>query len=314
MTHFDLHSKIQHASRECPQTTVEINGTAVKCLLDTGAHVSTVSEAFYKKHLSTIALSGTTRILKLSAANKLQIPYLGYIEVDLKIKECVFTHVGMLVERVTTVGDPIQVVLGCNILQSVRTFVKEEEPSSIVIDSSWDNVISVLDLADNNKRIGFVKVAGRTPIRIPANSMKVVLGSTCQNKKNETHSASVQAIGSENGSLPKNLLIVDTMAQVENGKIPVEVVNIGHEDVGLSPKSRIGVAQEAEVIQSSADEYTVDISETELYIRRVDILRGQESDVEKDSSQVLDTLKLDIGEVDFTSDQRKKLDDLFENT
>ena len=45
-SHFDLHSKIQHASRECPQTFVEINETAVKCLLDTGAQVSTVSEAF----------------------------------------------------------------------------------------------------------------------------------------------------------------------------------------------------------------------------------------------------------------------------
>ena len=309
-SHFDLHSKIQHASRECPQTFVEINGTAVKCLLDTGAQVSTVAEAFYKKYLSTIALSDTTKILKLSAANKLQIPYLGYIDVDLKIKDCVFTHVGMLVERVTTVGDPIQVVLGCNVLQSVRTIVKEEE-SSIVMDSSWDNVISVLDLADNTKRIGFVKVAGRTPIRIPANSMKVVLGSTRQNKKNETYSASVQAIACENGSLPKNLMIIDTMAKVENGKIPVKVVNIGHEDVWLTPKSRIGVAQEAEVIQSSADEYTVDISETELYIRRVDVLRGQERDVEKDSSQLLDTLKLDIGEVDFTGDQRKKLDDIF---
>ena len=310
-SHFDLHSKIQHASRECPQTIVDINGIAVKCLLDTGAQVSTVSEAFYKKHLSTIALSDTTRILKLSAANKLQIPYLGYIEVDLKIKDCVFTHVGMLVERVTTAGDPIQVVLGCNVLQSVRTFVKEEEPPSIVTDSSWDNVISVLDLADNTKRIGFVKVAGRTPIRIPAYSMKVVLGSTRQNKKNETYSASVQAIVCENGSLPKNLLIVDTIAQVENGKIPVKVVNIGPEDVWLTPKCRIGVAQEAEVIQSSADEYTVDISETELYIRRIDVLRGQERDVEKDSSHLLDRLKLDIGEVDFTGDQRKKLDDLF---
>ena len=61
--------------------------------------------------------------------------------------------------------------------------------------------------------------------------MKVVLGSTRQNKKNETYTASVQAIASENGSLPKNSLIIDTIAQVENGKITVKVVNIGPEDV-----------------------------------------------------------------------------------
>ena len=145
-----------------------------------------------------------------------------------------------------------------------------------------------------------MKVAGRTPIRIPANSMKVVLGSTRQNKNNETYSASVQAIASENGSLPKNLLIVDTLAQVENGKIAVKVVNIGHEDVWLTPKSRIGVAQEAEVIQSSADEYTVDIGETELQIRRVNVLRDLDSGIQTDTSKQFDMLKLDIGEVDFT--------------
>ena len=50
----------------------------------------------------------------------------------------------------------------------------------------------------------------------------------------------------------------------------------------MTPKSRIGVAQEAEVIQSSADEYTC---EPELYIRCVNALRDQESKVEIDSSQ-----------------------------
>lgn len=74
-----LHEKISRASARCPETYIELNGVKVKCLLDTGAQVSTISEHFYNEYLSTSELSDTRKILKLSAANKLQIPYLGYI-------------------------------------------------------------------------------------------------------------------------------------------------------------------------------------------------------------------------------------------
>lgn len=81
-----LYQKINSAAAKCPETYIEINGVKVKCLLDTGAQVSTISEHFYKKYLPASKLSNTSKILKLSAANKLQIPYLGYTEVCLRIR------------------------------------------------------------------------------------------------------------------------------------------------------------------------------------------------------------------------------------
>jgi hypothetical protein len=122
--------------------------------LDTGAQVSTISEHFYKKYLSTSKLSDT-KILRLSAANKLQIPYLGYIEVNLKIRDTMYTNVGMLVECATNSSDSIQVVLGCNILQSARKQSKQA-PSLLEDNAVWNNVISALDLNEENKQIGFV--------------------------------------------------------------------------------------------------------------------------------------------------------------
>ena len=95
----DIESKIKHASAKCPTTVVEINGNPIRCLLDTGSEVSTVSENFYRKFLSSSELSDTTKFLKLSAANKLQIPYLGYIEVNVNINGSHFEKVGKRVKQ-----------------------------------------------------------------------------------------------------------------------------------------------------------------------------------------------------------------------
>ena len=207
----------------------------------------------------------------MSAANKLQIPYLGYIEVNVNINGSHFEKFGMLVESVSNKDDSIQAVFGCNILNCVRNFAKDPnfDSSTIWNDETWNNGISVIDLNQNAKRISFVKVAGRQAIKIPANSMKVVIGSTRQNRKNAAYIAAVQAIACENGSLPKNIMVIDTVANVENGKVPVRVLNIGPEDVWLEPKSRLGTLQLAEILKSTDDEYTMDINQTEVSIRKI---------------------------------------------
>ena len=301
----DIGSKIKHASAKSPTTVVEINGNPIRCLLDTGSEVSTVSENFYRKFLSSSELSDTTKFLKLSAANKLQIPYLGYIEVNVNINGSHFEKVGMLVESVSNKYDSIQAVFGCNILNCVRNFAKDPnfDSSTIWNDETWNNVISVIDLNENAKRISFVKVAGRQAIKIPANSMKVVIGSTRQNRKNETYTAAVRAIACENGSLPKNIMVIDTVANVENGKVPVRVLNIGPEDVWLEPKSRLGTLQSAEILKSTDDEYTVEINQTEVSIRKITATT--------ETQQELQPFNVDIGDVEMTNDQRKQLDDLF---
>ena len=301
----DIGSKIKNASAKCPTTTMEINGHQIKCLLDTGAEVSTISENFYRKYLSSSELLDTTKFLKLSAANNLQIPYLGYIEVDVNINGSQFTNVGMLVENVSKKADSIQAVLGCNILSCIRNHAKDTsfDLSAIWEDETWNNVISVMDLAENIKHVSFVKVAGRQAIKIPANSMKVVIGSTRQNKRNETYTAAVQAIACENGSLPRNIMVIDTVADVENGKIPVRVLNIGPEDVWLEPKSRLGTMQSAEILKSTDDEYAVDIDQKEVTIRKIT--------AKIDKQQEIQPFTLDMGDVELTNSQKFKLDEVF---
>lgn len=302
----DIKEKIKNAAEDSPTTIVEINGQPIKCLLDTGAEVSTISEMFYKQFLHQQDITDTRKFLRLSAANKITIPYLGYIEVDLKIQDQLFSDVGMLVETVTTDPNAVQVILGCNVLKHIRTACQCD--NVIMKDPIWNNVMSVLALAENevDVKIGLVKVAGRETIRIPANSMKTIVGSTRQNKKNHPYVAAVQPISIENGSLPRNILVVDTVSVVESGRIPVRMLNIGEEDVWIQPKTRIGTLHQIEILKSSDQEYTVDIEPTELNIRSVSV---SNKTLNSDNSEL--TSKLDLGNVPFTSKQEQKLLELF---
>ena len=88
---------LERAVGECHKVTIQINGVSTKCLLDTGSQVSTLSESFFKKHLlgKEEDVLPTAKWLKLTAANSLPIPYLGYVELDveamgLNIPECGF--------------------------------------------------------------------------------------------------------------------------------------------------------------------------------------------------------------------------------
>ena len=297
----NIGNKIRKATARCPTAVVKINGHPINCLLDTGAEVSTISESFFKNYLSSSELFDTTKYLKLSAANKIQIPYLGYIEVDLKVSGCQFDNVGMLVENITSESDSVQAVLGCNILNKIRN--ETEESSQILEEESWKNVISVMKLDEWSERTSFVKVAGIQAIKIPANSMKTVIGSTRCIQEGKTYTAAVQAVSCENGSLPRNIMVIDTIANVEQGKIPIRVLNIGPEDVWLEPKTRLGTLQSAEVIRSSDDEFRVEFTSTEVSIRKI---RGN-----TESQQNLGKIDFDLGDVVLTNQQRERLDNMF---
>ncbi len=77
----------------CPETEVVLGNVPLRCLIDTGAEVSTVTEAFFREHLAPSGqeMLDTTTWLRITAANGTTIPYLGYIEADVTICGHVFT-------------------------------------------------------------------------------------------------------------------------------------------------------------------------------------------------------------------------------
>ncbi len=90
----------------CPQGTIKIGGKEGRCVLDSGAEVSTIMESFYREHLSVNDVKDTTSWMKISAANGLEVPYMGYIEAEVEVMGQVFQKVGILV-----VKDPLNAAM-----------------------------------------------------------------------------------------------------------------------------------------------------------------------------------------------------------
>lgn len=72
---------------ECPEVDIRIDGVPLRCLLDTGSNVSTLTESFFRDHLHGEEgdMHCTAKWLKLTTANKLPLPYLGYVELDIQV-------------------------------------------------------------------------------------------------------------------------------------------------------------------------------------------------------------------------------------
>ena len=72
---------------DCPTLTVRLRGIDVMCLIDTGSMVSTITEGFFYQHLHPTGstIHHNIPFLRITAANGLEIPYVGYVEVDTQI-------------------------------------------------------------------------------------------------------------------------------------------------------------------------------------------------------------------------------------
>lgn len=68
----------------CPETLAKIDGRLVKCLVDTGSEVSTVTESWFHQHFTNSHLQ-ESHWFTLKAANGLDIPYVGLLEAEVDI-------------------------------------------------------------------------------------------------------------------------------------------------------------------------------------------------------------------------------------
>ena len=87
-----------------PVLSVKMGGVDVNCLLDTGSQVTTVTESFFQEHLQSVCkqIVSPGSWITLTAANGLQIPYSGYVELDMEIAGRTIPKRGILI-----VKDPV---------------------------------------------------------------------------------------------------------------------------------------------------------------------------------------------------------------
>ncbi|KAM7388850.1 hypothetical protein PAMP_022861 [Pampus punctatissimus] len=89
----------KNAVGECPEVDIQIDAIPFRCLLDTGSNDSTLTESFFRDHLhgEDDDMHCTAKWIKLTAANKLPLPYLGYVELDIQVAGLTIPEYGFLI-------------------------------------------------------------------------------------------------------------------------------------------------------------------------------------------------------------------------
>jgi transposase InsO family protein len=270
-------------------------------------------ECFYKQLLkSKPTLQDTNAWMTVRGANQLEVPYVGYIEVTVVLCGQTLPNVGVLVlkDPVGSIGAnrkrAVPGVLGSNVFRMMKE-----------MGVGIDHLTNVLDLYETSSHVigseestSFVRVARNQSVMIPARSSKVVVGTTRQAKGGKSCVVAVQAL--QCGHLPRNIMVVPTCVSVQDGQCPVRVVNLGEEHVWLQPRTRLGLAQEVDVIHESeqSERCRVEVIEGEIVVHMEKIQVDITTEAVHTSMDDL-PFKVDLGDMTFSDEQTSEIATLF---
>ena len=167
--------------RKCT-ANVTVSGVESNCLIDTGSQVTTVSQSFYDEYLSECPIEPVDNILEVDGANGLPIPYLGYVELNMKFpKEFIASEPEVqtlaLVVHDNRSNSSIQVLIGTNTLDPLYEEFCDDDTLKATTLCGYVQVLKALQHRHqqySSGTLGIVKLRGSTPEVIPA-GQKVLL-------------------------------------------------------------------------------------------------------------------------------------------
>lgn len=190
-------------------------------------------------------------MLTLWAANGLETPYLGYLELTIEVDGVKVPRCGVLVLKDTpTTNKQRKIVpglLGTNVLAQILQFgaVLRRQPNAESRTSG--NPVS-----------GFVRVAGTYPVLVPSNSVAsvAVTGPACG------PSALVEPL---NVPVPGNLQVANTLVDASKTCFLIQVANPYPRDVWLKPRTRLGTVRSAGKV-TSGDQLKLEARSNEVLV------------------------------------------------
>ncbi|KAL6480061.1 hypothetical protein MHYP_G00110940 [Metynnis hypsauchen] len=224
--------------------------------------VSTITESFFQQHLR--GKLQFCRWLQLRAANGLEIPYVGYVELPVEVLGKLIPDRGWLV-----VKDPpgsagsvaMPGVLGMNVIRECYHELFGQHGSSLfglppVVHASppWQQALQYCHQTSGRSVIIPARVArvrGRRPIFIPPGTLKMV-AATCCSQEGEAPEGVLFEPFNNSSPLPDGLLISTSLVKVARGTVYVPVVNVGQARVALHPRCPLGLLSQAQVVSLPA--------------------------------------------------------------
>lgn len=245
---------------KCPVVEVKMGGVKVKCLLDTGSMVTTITESFFKEvfqHWGAPKLK-SCGWLALKAANGLDIPYVGYLELDVQVLGRILLGRGVLVVKDAphTLQHSIPGLLGMNVIAQCyrELFAQQGEDlfaslGTVQAEACWESALRYCRHQDVCQLTpeGRVRVLEKGGEFIPAGSLKFIKV-TCPKVPHMTPATMLLEPGGSD--LAPGLLLSPSLLSVINGVTYVPVVNVGATGATVHSKQVLGMLHSVVDIQA----------------------------------------------------------------
>jgi len=281
----------------------------VRCLIDSGSQVTTITESVYESRFKDQQLSNS-KWIKLSGANGLSIPTIGILKLNVCIHDHIFKDTYILV-----VKDPVDSsvahhkqripgVIGCNILKKlhdvsprelcpVLSEAVQQYKSQLILT---ERISAVVD-KKNTDVLGIAKTR-KSSVLVPANTSTSVVCTTRQLIDGYT-----VLIEPTSTHLTQGLVVFTSLDKVKEGTIRCNVMNLSDDDIVLHKSTKLANVSDCQIL---APNLTVRMEEGEAKV-----------DLEMTDMQPLTTnwdslpYKLNIGDIKTSRTEDKELRQLF---
>lgn len=247
----------------CPKIKVSLGGVQINCLLDTGSMVTTVTESFFLKHFKEVPQS--CRWLQLKAANGLEIPYVGYVELDVEVFGKIMPQKGVLVVKdppSRVAYEEVPGVLGMNIIRECYHQLFDQHGNNLFdlpevqqAPFPWQQALQHCHQAQFSRaggRTALARVRGRWPVVIPGGSVKWV-PATCSSHFGSSTGAILIEPLDDGQALPGCAVLSPAMVTINKSTVYVPILNVGETSVKLRPRQSIGVLSHAHIVSLPPD-------------------------------------------------------------
>ena len=242
-----------------PKIDVKVAGRRFSALVDTGSQVTLMTKAAFEGHFDGQPLA-SAGFLRITAANGLDVPYLGFFEADVEVGGQVAMARGILVlKEEVSHGPGVDVILGTNVLREVGIW-----PAST---------------PEHQVGLTFAKVAGRSPVLVPARSVTSVRAYGGGNKKRGEKTQTVVIEPLQDG--PKGLFFTRVVTDVNANSFFTQVVNVTDEDIVIRPRTSIGTVHAyVDEIPTFSGKVSVEVQCNQVFVSEAQVDRDEQQSVE----------------------------------